>query len=356
MTSDSGRDIEITSMSSSETKGCCLPRRTQAALNDPVSTSARGILARRPHSITQCPVPAQIFSMGDEFSDGYPPDGEVPLHKVSLDAFSIDATTVTNRDFADFVADTDFKTDAERFGNSLVFHASFDGDAADVIGAVPQTPWWLVVRHACWRHPQGKQSIVDGLQDHPVVHVSWNDALAYCEWANRSLPTEAQWEAAARGGMRGFRFPWGNELTPVVNGREAHQANVWQGRFPTSNTAEDGFEATAPVRTYFPNPYGLWQMIGNVWEWCADFWSRDTYQEDAQRWLVQEPRGPATGRERVMRGGSFLCHESYCNRYRNAARSYNTPDSSSSNVGFRTVGRRSINTTSHSPLRVSGLV
>jgi formylglycine-generating enzyme required for sulfatase activity len=163
-----------------------------------------------------------------------------------------------------------------------------------------------------------------------VVHVSWDDAQAYCRWTGTRLPTEAEWEYAARGGLEGARFPWGDELRP---GRR-WPLNIWQGRFPTHNTMEDGFATTAPVKSYRPNGHGLWQMAGNVWEWCADRFSPQAYQEAAPI----DPVGPAVGEARVMRGGSYLCHESYCYRYRVAARSSNTPDSSSGNLGFRCAG------------------
>nr|WP_246227542.1 SUMF1/EgtB/PvdO family nonheme iron enzyme [Propioniciclava coleopterorum] len=184
---------------------------------------------------------------------------------------------------------------------------------------------------ADWRHPGGPLSDLDGLDDHPVVQVSWNDAAAYAAWAGRALPTEAQWEWASRGGLVGARFPWGNDLRPDGEWR----CNIWQGTFPTVNTREDGHLGTAPVRAYPPNDYGLFQTVGNVWEWCADWFAPDTYTDAP----VTDPRGPARGDARVLRGGSYLCHDSYCNRYRNAARSQNTRDSAMGNAGFRTVGR-----------------
>jgi formylglycine-generating enzyme required for sulfatase activity len=260
--------------------------------------------------VEQCVVPAQTFLMGDSLGDGRWADGEGPVRPVTLDAFSIDATTVANADFARFVESTSYVTEAEHFGFSAVFHLV--AEAEHVMGSVPGTPWWLGVRGADWRHPGGPGT--SAIDDHPVVHVSWNDAAAYCSWAGRHLPTEAQWEAASRGGLVGLRYPWGNDLD------RADRCNIWQGDFPHHNTMDDGYLTTAPVRTYAPNAYGLWQTVGNVWEWCSDWWNP----------------GAAT---KVMRGGSYLCHDSYCNRYRNAARTSNTPDSSMGNAGFRTVGR-----------------
>lgn len=272
--------------------------------------------------------------MGDHQGDGYRADGETPVHEVRLDAFTIDATAVSVSDFARFVEDTGHITEAETFGYSAVFHAGLAANPADVVGRPAQTPWWLGVRGADWRHPEGRHSGVEERLDHPVTHVSWNDAVAYCDWAGRSLPTEGQWECAARGPIVGARYPWGDDL--LVGHR--WQANIWQGHFPTHNSAEDGYLTTAPVRAFEPHGCGLYQAVGNVWEWCADWFAQDTYARDAAAGVVADPTGPQSGHGRVIRGGSFLCHDSYCYRYRNAARSSNTPDSSAANTGFRTVG------------------
>lgn len=268
--------------------------------------------------------------MGDQNGDAHSGDGETPVHEVEIVSFEIDATAVTNADFARFVTATQYVTEAERFGFSAVFHQAVAAHESDMMGSAPGTPWWFGVKGADWRHPGGRHSNLVGMEDHPVTHVSWNDASAYAAWAHRALPTEAQWEAAARGGRSGERFPWGNDRESPDGG---HHMNVWQGDFPRDNTLDDGYLTTAPVRTYTPNSYGLWQMVGNVWEWCADWWSADYYSHSPR----YEPHGPATGRVKVLRGGSYLCHESYCTRYRNAARSSNTPDSSMGNAGFRTV-------------------
>lgn len=268
------------------------------------------------------------FAMGDRTGEGYPADGETPVHEVTLSAFHIDPTPVTNAAFATFVKHTGYVTDAERFGSSAVFHLAFDGDRADVLGAMPGAEWWWEVRGACWRHPGGPGTSAADRSNHPVVHVSWNDAQAYCRWAGRRLPTEAEWEFAARGGLEGARFPWGDDELP---GGRRWPMNIWQGSFPAHNTGDDGFLTTAPVKSFRPNGYGLWQMVGNVWEWCADRFSPDYYAHSP----AHDPDGPAEGDRRVMRGGSYLCHRSYCYRYRNAARSSNTPESSSGNLGFR---------------------
>jgi formylglycine-generating enzyme len=282
-------------------------------------------------------IPAGVFTMGDSRRDGSRADGEDPVHKVQIDAIRIDTTSVTVADFGRFVDATGYRTEAEQFGFSAVFHVVVAAEPGDVLGPVSTVPWWIGVRGADWRHPEGPLSDNSGREDHPVVHVSWHDAQAYCTWAGRRLPTEAEWEYAARGGLNGARYPWGDDLAPD----DAWRCNIWQGAFPSRNTAEDGWLTTAPVRTYRPNGYGLWQTVGNVWEWCADRFDANTYtRRAAQHGVAVNPYVQPEGTEpRVMRGGSFLCHDSYCNRYRNAARSSNTPDSSTANIGFRTVAR-----------------
>ena len=280
------------------------------------------------HLVSQVTVPGQLFLMGDSTGAGKAGDGELPVHEVWVDAFQLDATTVTNADFARFVTATGYRTEAETFGYSAVFHLALEAELADIVGQPPVIPWWLGVRGADWSHPGGPLSSLDRLGDHPVVHVSWNDALAYCAWAGRRLPTEAEWECASRGGLRGRRYPWGDEWG------DRYRCNTWQGIFPVSNTLADGWLTTAPVREFEPNPYGVWQSVGNVWEWCSDWWAASYYGHSPRR----NPDGPSDGQQRSMRGGSYLCHDSYCNRYRNSARSSNTPDSSAANIGFRTVG------------------
>ncbi len=265
--------------------------------------------------------------MGDGFGEGYDADGETPVHDVLLSPFHLDATAVTNAQFATFVKATGHVTDAERFGSSAVFHLVVSAPRADLLGRAEGAPWWVEVRGADWRHPEGGGSTVGDRQHHPVVHVSWHDAQAYAAWAGKRLASEAEWEFAARGGLAGRRFPWGDDLTPGGRWR----CNIWQGTFPTHNTEDDGYLTTAPVKRYAPNGYGLHQLAGNVWEWCADWFSARYYAASP----AADPPGPPSGSSRVMRGGSYLCHDSYCHRYRVAARSSNTPESSAGNLGFR---------------------
>lgn len=308
---------------------CGAPERSRFLAIGHSRPAARPAATDGRHTIEQSTIPPGTFTMGDSSGDRNPADGEVPLHPVTLQRFSIDVTTVTNDDFARFVDASGYVTDAETFGFSAVFHLAVQAPREDVMGQASGAPWWFGVRGADWAHPGGRSSSIDGLGDHPVVHVSWNDAQAYCEWAGRRLPTEAQWEYAARGGIDRAKYPWGDEEVDAGGWR----ANIWQGDFPRVNTREDGYLTTAPVRRFHPNGYGLWQPVGNVWEWCDDWFHPDYFRRSPGT----DPEGPESGTTRVLRGGSYLCHISYCNRYRNSARSQNTPDSSMGNAGFRTV-------------------
>jgi sulfatase modifying factor 1 len=278
-------------------------------------------------------IPGGVFRMGTDSPDAIPGDGEGPPRLVRVRPFLMDRTAVTNRQFAEFVRETGYRTDAERYGWSFVFHLFLTPRArAQNPPRAREAPWWCAVEGACWHRPEGPDSTIRDRRDHPVVHVSWNDAMAYCAWAGTRLPTEAEWEFAARGGLEGKTYPWGDELTPGG----VHRCNIWQGRFPDWNTAEDGYLGTAPADAFPPNGYGLYNMVGNVWEWCLDGWS-PTPQLPPPGGVLDDPRGPATGTDRVMRGGSYLCHRSYCHRYRVSARTHNSPDSSTGNLGFRCV-------------------
>jgi formylglycine-generating enzyme required for sulfatase activity len=268
------------------------------------------------------------FVMGNAGATAYPDDGEGPVRRVKLDPFWIDPLSVPNAGFNRFVEETAHVTEAERYGWSFVFAGLLPDDFPATRG-VSHAPWWRQVEGASWRSPEGPQSDVEERADHPVVHVSHNDALAYCDWAGGRLPTEAEWEFAARGGLAEKVFPWGDELEP---GGE-HRMNVWQGSFPQENTEADGFYGTCPVNAFEPNGYGLHNMTGNVWEWCADWYSPAFHTRDTRT----NPRGPRRGSNRSTRGGSYLCHHSYCRRYRVAARNSMEPDSTTGNTGFRCV-------------------
>ena len=265
--------------------------------------------------------------MGSDDALAYESDGEGPVRAVRLDPFWIDMFPVTNADFARFVDATGYVTAAESAGWSFVFAGLLPDDFPPTRGVVG-SPWWRQVQGASWRRPTGPQSSLDLLADHPVVHVTWNDATVYCSWAGKRLPTEAEWEYAARGGLVRQPFPWGDMLEPDGT----HRMNVWQGEFPTQNTCADGFYGTSPVDAFPPNGYGVYDMTGNVWEWTAD-WFAVEHGQDLVRSEI--PRGTYRGTHKVCRGGSYLCHASYCRRYRVSARNAMTVESFSGNIGFR---------------------
>jgi sulfatase modifying factor 1 len=301
---------------------CCAPSRGPSVEDRPRAAVTRG--DRSEANLVQ--LDGGPFAMGSDNQWAYPEDGEGPVKDVEVSPFSIGADAVSNADFACFVDDTGYATDAERFGWSFVFAGLLPDDFPPTEGVV-HAPWWRKVEGADWRRPEGPHSSVSNRLDHPVVHVSWNDADAYCKWAGCRLPTEAQWEFAARCGLERKTFPWGDELEPDGE----HRMNVWQGEFPRRNTAADGFLGTAPIGSFAPNGYGVHNLTGNVWEWTADWFDPTFRRRDRSR----NPAGPPQGTHRVQKGGSYLCHDSYCRRYRVAARQGLTPDSSTGNVGFR---------------------
>jgi len=275
------------------------------------------------------------FLIGNEDREAWLEDGEGPVREVTVAPFWIDATAVTIGQFAAFIDATGYQTDADKFGWSYV-HQSLVPDKIKrkLAGSqrVQNLQWWIGVPGASWRKPEGPGSQIKKRQHHPVTHISWQDALAYCRWAGKRLPTEAEWEFAARGGLVQQRYAWGNELHP--GGK--HRCNIWQGKFPEIDTAEDGYAGTAPAKSFPANGYGLYNVAGNVWEWCAD-WFSPTWHAEARPETRDNPRGPDGGTAKVMKGGSYLCHDSYCNRYRVGARTANTPDTSTGNLGFRCV-------------------
>jgi formylglycine-generating enzyme required for sulfatase activity len=288
-------------------------------------------------------IPPGTFWMGSEHGQS----DERPVHQLSVDGFWIDKTEVTNAQFAWFVRETGYVTTAEQRPDPK----DFPGVPLEnlVAGAIVFSPpagdvpldnhyaWWRYVAGANWRHPEGPGSSIEGLDQHPVVQVSWDDAVAYCKWAGKRLPTEAEWEYASRGGLDRQPYTWGHEQVP--HGR--WPANIWQGKFPNENSPSDGFRGTAPVGSFEPNGYGLYDMAGNVWEWCADWYLPDYYAHSPAR----NPQGPDTSydpnepgaKKRVQRGGSYLCNDSYCIGYRPSARMKCTPDSGLNHSGFRCV-------------------
>lgn len=322
-------------------EACCGPKRDQRSHDAPANTEAApqvdehlsdqvriGARSSNSPALEFTEIPAGVFQMGNPRGDGYEADGESAVHEVSVAAFSIGATVITNAQFAAFVSDSGYVTEGERFSWSFVFAGHLPDDFEETRGVVG-TEWWRQVYGATWFSPEGPHSNIETRSDHPVVHISWSDAEAFCKWSGTRLPTEAEWEYAARGGLPGMAFPWGNDLEPSGE----HRMNVFQGDFPAQDSGADGFTGTAPVRSFAPNGFGLYETTGNVWEWCSDYFGQDYYRASES----VDPRGPASGTHRVMRGGSFLCHSSYCRRYRVDARSSNTPDTSVGHLGFRVV-------------------
>lgn len=269
------------------------------------------------------------FAGGRSFvgTDGpvLPNDGEGPRRAVTIRPFRLETTPVTNARFAAFIAETGYVTEAERFGWSAVFAGLLPTPAGGLTHG--QAPWWVRLDNANWAQPEGPGSTIEDRQDHPVVQVSWADALAFAGWCGGRLPTEAEWEHAARGHLTDPRFPWGNDEPDD----QLVMANIWQGSFPSTNTLADGYLGTSPVKAFAANGAGLYDMVGNVWEWTNDAFRIRSLSSAAK------VRNAAAARDadKVLKGGSFLCHASYCYRYRIAARSPLSAPSAASNVGFR---------------------
>ncbi|TFG76033.1 MAG: formylglycine-generating enzyme family protein [Thermodesulfobacteriales bacterium] len=303
------------------------------------------------------PIPEADFMMGGDDELTHP--DELPRHRVLLDPFWMDETEVTNAQFEKFVKDNKYVTTAEQkpdweelkkqlpegvpkpddsvlVPGSLVFNSP--GKDVDLNNFYQ---WWVWVPGASWQHPLGTGSGLKGLDDHPVIHISWFDADEYCKWAGKRLPTEAEWEWAARGGLENQPYSWGDERIDEGNPK----ANTWEGKFPNSNTGKDGFIVTAPVKSFPPNKYGLYDIAGNVWEWTSDWYRSDYYEMSNKPEGIKNPPGPEDSldpvepyaKKKVQRGGSFLCNESYCSGYRVAFRQKASPDTGLSHSGFRCV-------------------
>jgi formylglycine-generating enzyme len=300
-------------------------------------------------------IPGGSFMMGGD-GDQAAAD-ELPKHQVNVSSFYMDAHEVSNAEFARFVKATGYVTTAERKpdweelkknvppgtpkpADELLVPASLVfTPPSDRVDLGDYSQWWSWVEGASWHAPEGRESNLEGRENFPVIHVSWDDAMAYCKWAGKRLPTEAEWEYAARGGLQNNLYPWGNQS--ISQGKP--KANSWEGSFPNSNTKRDGFYALAPGGSFAPNGYGLYDMAGNVWEWCADWYRSDYYAGENKQWI--DPKGPVDSydpqepyaQKRVTRGGSFMCNDSYCSGYRCSRRMKTTYDSAMSNLGFRCV-------------------
>ena len=273
-------------------------------------------------------IPAGKFLMGDSTHQGFAEDYEGPAVEKEVHAFEMAKTPVTNAEFLEFVQATGYQTLAERLGDSYVFHLLLPEEKRENYPHVTGFPWWKVVPNAYWAQPFGEGSSIEKIEDHPVVHIALEDAIAYCRWAKVQLPTEVQWEYAARA-MSTSTYPWGEELVP----ESGYRANTWQGDFPNTNDVLDGFVGTAPVYSFEPNDFGLYQMIGNIWEWCSH--PRGIVLPLVEERIFLDSIKPSG--EFAIRGGSFLCHCSYCNRYRVAARNGAFVTSTTSHMGFRCV-------------------
>ncbi len=333
----------------------CAQKRADEANQETTLKITHRAISSAPQGMVS--IPAGKFLMGAKSNQAY--DDEFPKHEVQVSEFYMDATEVTNAAFAAFVKATGYVSIAERnidwnemkkqvpegtpkpadsllMAGSLVFHAT-DGP----VDLNNYSEWWRWVIGADWRHPEGPTSTIENRMQHPVVHIAWEDAQAYATWAGKRLPTEAEWEWAALGGNKGAKYPWGNESPEQATDK----ANFWQGSFPYQNYVLDGYEITAPVKSFPPNGYGLYDMAGNVWEWCEDRYDANAYNNYRKQGTVKNPQGSATyfdprdpyAEKHVVRGGSFLCNDSYCSGYRVSRRMSTSKDSGLNHTGFRCV-------------------
>ncbi|MBO6776018.1 MAG: formylglycine-generating enzyme family protein [Marinibacterium sp.] len=317
------RKTKVAANDANPTKPCCGPARAPSAAASAAPPPAP--TGTRPENLVRLPGGKSLVGTPLE---QIPDDGEGPMRKVTVKPILMSPTTVTNAEFAAFVAATGYVTEAERFGWSFVFRAQVP-ERLGPTQAVQEVQWWRKVDDANWRDINGPGTEAGAWHpDHPVVQVSWSDARAYAAWVGGRLPSEAEWEHAARGGLGNVVFPWGDDEPDDTT---FLPCNIWQGRFPDQNTARDGWKTTAPAQSFEPNGYGLYNMVGNVWEWTADMYRIRSLKKQVRERLA------GMRNYRLLKGGSFLCHRSYCYRYRIAARSGNSPDSTTTHQGFRVV-------------------
>ncbi len=350
----------VVKKNSTTTKTCCtaaIPNRFGVKPSSKFTVLKEEIRPNVKNSEGMVWIPGGTFSMGGDNDQAR--QDEFPKHAVKLNGFFMDTTEVTNAQFAQFVAETAYITTAEKDINWEELKKQLPSDtpkpetetlkAASLVFVPTEgevslqdySQWWSWTHGANWKHPKGMESDIVGNENFPVVHISWDDANAYCKWAGKRLPTEAEWEYAARGGLDKNVYAWGNEK--VDEGKE--HCNYWQGSFPYKNDVTDGFFGIAPVKSFQPNGYGLYNMAGNVWEWCADNYNNTYYDSFQKVKIALNPKGPLKSYDpdeplvakRVMRGGSFLCNESYCSGYRVSARMKSSADSSMEHLGFRCV-------------------